>query len=70
MPNQFRKVDAVAPSRDGKLHQYDKMLKIDTPFDTIVLVTVAGHAGPVTSFKLFELPSGRAPREGSGGLLP
>ena len=70
VPNQLRKVDAVAPSRDGKLHQYDKMLKIDTPFDTIVLVTVAGHAGPVTSFKLFELPSGRAPREGSGGLLP
>jgi len=54
-PTQFRTVDTIAPERNGKLCQFDKIIKIDTPFDQLVLMTDKSTAGPVTVFRMYEL---------------
>ena len=62
LPNQFRKIDTVECLKDGKLHQYDKILKIDTSFDMITLRMATGTAGPVTVFGLYEVTTKMRPR--------
>ena len=56
LPNQLRKIGTITLMRDGKLRGFEKVLKIDGPFDRIVLKAAKGDAGPVTSLKLFEIP--------------
>jgi len=61
VPSQFRRVDTIQPLKDGKLHQYDKVLKIETAFDAIGIKGVGGAAGPVTAFRLYEVVTGQRP---------
>lgn len=61
VPSQFRRVDTIQPAKDGKLHQYDRILKIETAFDAIGIKGLGGPAGPVTAFRLYEVLTGQRP---------
>jgi len=61
VPSQFRRVDLIQPMKDGKLHQYDSVLKIETAFDAIGIKGVDGTAGPITAFRIYEVVSGQRP---------
>ena len=61
LPRQVRRAAVIEASADGKLHHFDKVIAVASPFDEVVLVTRAGQAGPVTSVRLYEMTTPQRP---------